>query len=168
MAARDRVGIAIPIAVLVVVIILTVGVHRPRWRQLMSLVTDVAHAEQVLEDAIAHQDDFEAAQGFLPRQMEKQGAADQRFLSEVSAEIARLGLYLLRLEPKDHERVSEHYFRGTYTVELEGQYETIIEFLDYLEKLPEVVVVKSIDMRSTKVVAGNGHRTHMTFTVTGY
>jgi len=168
MTMRDRIGIAIPIAVLVVTIILTVGVHRPRWNRLMDLVGEVAHAEQVLSEAIEHQGEFEAAKDFLPRKTEKRGSADQEFLTSVSAEIARLGLYLMELEPRDRERASESYYTSTYMVELGGDYETILEFLAYLEDLPEVVEVGSVDIRSNKVISGHGHRTLLTFKVTGY
>ncbi len=168
MTMRDRIGIAIPIAVLVVVIVVTVGVHRPKWRQLMDLVSEVAHAEQVLGEALEHQGEFAVAKDFLPQRSEKHGSADQQFLTSVSAEIARLGLYLRELEPRDRERVSENYFTSTYMVELEGGYETILEFLEYLEGLPEVVEVGSMDLRSNKVISGNGHRTLLTFKVTGY
>ncbi len=168
MTVRDRIGIAIPIAVLVVVIAVTVGVHSPKWRQLMDLVSEVAHAEQVLSEAIEHQGEFAAAKDFLPQRSEKHGSADQQFLTSVSSEIARLGLYLRELEPRDRERLSENYFTSTYMVELEGKYETILEFLDYLEELPEVVEIGSMDVRSNKVISGNGHRTLLTFKVTGY
>jgi len=168
MTMRDRIGIAIPIAVLVVVIAVTVGVHRPKWRQLMDLVSEVARAEQILGEAIDHQGEFAAAKDFLPQKSEQQGSADQQFLTSVSAEIARLDLYLRELEPRERKRTSENYFTSTYMVELEGEYDTILEFLEYLEELPEVVEISSMDVRSSKVISGKGHRTLLTFNVTGY
>ncbi len=168
MTVRDRIGIAIPIGVLVVMIAVTVGVHRPKWAHLMDLVGEAAHAEQVLGEAIEHQGEFDAAKDFLPQKGESHGSADQQFLTSVSAEIARLGLNLRELEPRERQSVSESYFASMYMVELEGKYETILEFLKYLEGLPEVVEISSMDVRSSKVISGNGHRTLLTFTVTGY
>ncbi len=168
MTVRDRIGIAIPIAVLVVVIAVTAGVHRPRWVKLMSLVQEVAHAERVLGEAIDHQGELDAAKMFLPQKTERQGVADQQFLTSVSAEIARLGLCLRELAPQDRERASESYYASTYKVELDGSYAAILEFLEYLERMPEIVEINSIDVRSNKVVASNGHRTLLTFKVTGY
>ena len=168
MTVRDRISLAIPIVVLVVMIAVTVSVHRPRWAKLTDIVSEVAHAERVLGEAIDHQGEFAVARDFLPQRSERHGSADQQFLTNVSAEIARLGLYLLELEPRDRERISESYFTSTYVVELEGSYETILDFLEHLEGLPELVEISSIDIRSNKVISGNGHRTLLTFKVTGY
>ncbi len=168
MTVRDRIGIAIPIAVLVAVIVMTVGVYRPKWTRLMEMVGEVARAERVLAESIDHQGEFDLAKDFLPLEGETVGSADQAFLTSISAEIAELGLYLLEIEPRDRQRFSESYYQSAYAVELEGSYDRILELLDYLEGIPEVVEVEAIDVRSNKVIAGHGHRTLLTFKVTGY
>lgn len=168
MTVRDRIGIAIPIVALVVVIALTVGIHKPKWTRLMSLADEVAYAEQLLDKALDYQSEFENTRQYLPRASGTEGDADQRFLTEFSAEIAQLGLYLRQLEPQRDERISESYFGRTYMVELDGDYESILELIAYLEDLPEVVEMTSLDVRSNLVIAGKGHRTLMTFKVSGY
>ncbi len=169
MSTRDRIGIAIPLIVLVLVIVLNVTVQRPRWRTMISLTGDIARAEMALSGILDTEVDLEEARIYLPEKVDGDISADQRFLSSVSAEMARLGLLLIHLEPESDRPTIGDYRERSYLVEFEGSYEAVGLFLQYLENVPEIVAMISLDVRSNRVIAaGSGHRTLLNFTVTGY
>ncbi len=169
MSTRDRIGIAIPLIVLCLVIVLNLAVQRPRWREMISLTGDIARAEIALSEIVETDVDLEEARLYLPERVDEEVSADQRFLSSVSSEMARLGLLLIELEPKGDRPAIGGYRERSYLVEFEGSYKGVAEFLEYLESVPEIVTVTSLDVRSNRVIAaGSGHRTLVVFKVTGY
>jgi Tfp pilus assembly protein PilO len=169
MSTRDRIGIAIPLIVLGLVIVLNVAVQRPRWRAMISLTGDIARAEIALSEILNTELDLDEAHIYLPEKLGGDMSADQHFLASVSAEMARLGLLLIQLEPKSDRLAVGDYRERSYLVEFGGNYEAIAQFLEYLEGVPEIVTMTSLDVRSNRVIAaGKGHRTLLNFTVTGY
>ncbi len=169
MSTRDRIGIAIPLIVLALVIVLNLAVQRPRWKAMISLTGDIARAEMALSDVLETGVDLDEARIYLPEKADGDTPTDQRFLSSVSSEMARLGLLLIQLEPKSDIPAVGDYRERSYLVEFEGSYEAAAQFLEYLETVPEIVGMTSLDVRSNRVIAaGSGHRTLVVFRVTGY
>ncbi len=169
MSTRDRVGIAIPLIVLALIIVLNLAVQRPRWMEMISLTGDIARAEMALSEILETEVDLEEARIYLPERVSGDMPADQRFLSDISAEMAELGLLLIQLEPESDVPAVGGYRERAYLVEFEGRYDAVAQLLEYLESVPEMVAITSLDVRSNRVIAaGSGHRTLVTFKVTGY
>ncbi len=169
MTRRDRIGMAIPLIVLALVILLNLVVQRPRWNEMISLTGEIARAEMALSEVLETEVNLEDARIYLPARIDGDMPADQRFLASISTEMAKLGLSLIQLEPKTDIPAVGSYRQRSYLVEFEGSYDSAAQFLEYLENVPEMVALTSLDVRSNRVVAaGSGHRTLVVFEVTGY
>jgi hypothetical protein len=164
---RARLEFIIAAAILVGLFVADVAVYRPRRAMLAQLTQDLARAEQQLFYLAGHASDLERVAEFLPSPPPRGAVGDQLFLSAVSEELGRRGLVLTRVEPTG-EKPYGQYIRRSYKFQIEGDYGDFASFLEYVERLPEVVVVESFDYRSSLLTRGGSHRVSLALTVIGY
>lgn len=166
MNARTTIGVALAGIFLIGIAVATMTMYTPRRAELMGLTTDVARAEEKLTNVMRHSGTLDHAASLLPRRSEE-GDGDQLFLSDVNAELRRLGLELKRIEPKETEQVGE-FTERSYQIDIEGRYFRAVEFLAHLEDISDVVVVRSFDVRSSTVSPGSTHKFSFKVKVIGY
>jgi Tfp pilus assembly protein PilO len=164
---RARPEIIVVAVVLLGLLVADAAVYRPRRARLAGLTQELAQAEQQLLYLASHANDLERVAEFLPEEPPSGTVGDQLFLSRVSAELARRGLALTRVEPSGEKREGE-YVRRSFKLQIEGDYDDFVGFLDFLEKLPEVVVVEAFDYRSKLVGQAERHQVKLTVAVIGY
>lgn len=167
MRLRASPEIIVVVAVLLGLLVADAAIYRPRRTRLASLTQELAQAEQQLLYLAGHANDLERVAEFLPDQPPSGTVGDQLFLSRVSEGFARRGLTLTRVEPVS-ERQEGEYFRRSYKFQIEGDYDDFTGFLDFVEKLPEVVVVESFDYRSSLLTHGGRHWVKLEVAVIGY
>lgn len=166
MNARTTIGVALAGLFLIGMAVATTTMYSPRRTQLIELTTDVARAEEKLTSVMRHSGALDHVASLLPKRSDE-GAGDQLFLSDVNAELRRLGLELKRIEPKETENVGE-FVERSYQIDIEGRYSRMIEFLGHLENMSDVVVVRSFDVRSSTVSPGSTHKFSFKVKVIGY
>jgi hypothetical protein len=164
MLNRARAQIGIPLLVLVALIAATIFHYRPERAELMSLAGDVAAAEQRLTYVIDHSDELEQIAEFLPSELDDGNVGDQDFLLKMSEKLRVLDMTPKTVQPKGEKRIGDYMERG-YLLELECSYTALAEFMDFLEELPELVLVEWFDMRSAEVGAGDVHTAVIRLTV---
>jgi Tfp pilus assembly protein PilO len=164
---RARPEIIVVAAVLLGLLVADAAVYRPRRARLAALTQELAVAEQQLLYLAGHANDLERVTEFLPERPPEGTVGDQLFLSRVSAELARRGLALTRVEPMGEKRQGE-YTRRTFKLQIEGDYDDFTGFLDFIEKLPEIVVVDSFEYRSSLISQTGRHWVKVTVDVIGY
>lgn len=167
MTRRVAIETAIALLIPVLLIALNVTVYLPMRARLATLEEEVAHVERELVDSARSRGDFQLAAELLPRQLSENEAGDQRFLQQAGDELRRLGLDLEKYEPL-REIPTGVYVGRVYKFDIEGSYFRIARFLEYLEALPELVVIESFDFRSRLIGAGNKHKITVTLRVIGY
>jgi hypothetical protein len=167
MNRRIAIETAIALLIPVLLIVLNMTVYLPSRARLVALEEEVAHVEQELVDVARRQGDFQLAADLLPRPLAAHEAGDQRFLGQVGDELRRLGLDLEKYEPL-RERPAGDYAERQYRFDIEGSYSRFVRFLEYLETMPELVVIESFDFRSRLVTPGNRHKMTLTLKVIGY
>jgi Tfp pilus assembly protein PilO len=164
---RARPEIIIAAGILLCLLVADAAVYRPRRTRLAELAQELARAEQELLYLAGHSSDLERVARYLPDHPPSGTVGDQLFLSRVSEELARRGLVLSRVEPSG-EQEDGQYVRRSYKFQIEGDYDDFAGFLDFVERLPEVVVIESFDYRSKEVTDSGRHRVNLTLTVIGY
>ncbi len=167
MRLRASPEIIVVAAILLGLLVADAAIYRPRRTRLANLTQELALAEQQLLYLAGHANDLGRVAEFLPDQPPSGTVGDQLFLSRVSEELARRGLALTRVEPMA-ERPSGEYVRRSYKFQIEGDFDDFTAFLDFVEKLPEVVLVESFDYRSSLLARGGRHRVKLTVAVIGY
>ncbi len=58
--------------------------------------------------------------------------------------------------------------RRNYKMQVEGSYDSMNSFMEYLEGLSDVVVFDDFDLRSSATGTGSRHRASLTLSVIGY
>jgi Tfp pilus assembly protein PilO len=164
---RARPEIIVAAGILLCLLVADAAVYRPRRARLAELTQELAQAEQQLLYLAGHSSDLERVAEYLPSPPPTGTVGDQLFLSRVSEQLGRRGLVLSRVEPSG-ERQDGEYTRRSYKFQIEGDYDDFSGFLDFVERLPEVVVVESFDYRSKQVTDSGRHRVNLTLTVIGY
>jgi Tfp pilus assembly protein PilO len=165
---RGRIEITVVAAILLALLVADAAIYRPRRTRLAQLAQELARAEQQLLYLAGHSGDLERVAEFLPDRPPQGTVGDQLFLSGVNEEVARRGLVLTRVEPSGESQEGA-YVRRAYKLQIEGSYDDFIDFLAYVERLPEVVLVESFDYRSRLLTEGSSrHRVKLTVTVIGY
>lgn len=166
MNVRTKVELVVPIAFVLFLLGGEVVVHRPRREELRALGCEVASAEQGLASLIDHSGDLMRVEDFIPRRTEGEDGADRQFLSHLSDELERLGLVITRVEPQQGIE-GNRFSMWSYLLEIEGSYDAFVSILTYLERLPELVVVDSFDLRSSMGADGGWHQASLRLTVIG-
>jgi hypothetical protein len=164
---RARLEIVIAAGILLGLLVADAAVYRPRRARLAELSQELAKAEQQLLYLAGHSSDLERVADYLPSPPPGGAVGDQLFLSRVSEELGRRRLVLSRVEPSG-EKQDGQYMRRSYKFQIEGDYDDFAGFLEFVERLPEVVVVESFDYRSSEVAQSGRHRVSLTLTVIGY
>jgi len=164
---RARLEIVIAAGILLALLVADAAVYRPRRTRLAELSQELASAEQQLFYLAGHSSDLERVADYLPSPPPSGAVGDQLFLSRVSEALGRRRLVLSRVEPSG-EKQEGQYIRRSYKFQIEGDYDDFGGFLEFVERLPEVVVVESFDCRSSLLTQGGRHRVSLTLTVIGY
>lgn len=167
MRLRASPEIIVVAAILLGLLVADAAIYRPRRTRLAHLTQELALAEQQLLYLAGHANDLERVAEFLPDPPPSGTVGDQLFLSRVSEEIGRRRLSLTRVEPMG-ERPSGEYVRRSYKFQIEGDFDGFTGFLDFVEKLPEVVVVESFEYRSSRLTRSGRHWVKLEVAVIGY
>jgi Tfp pilus assembly protein PilO len=164
---RARPELIVVAAVLLGLLVADAAIYRPRRTRLARLTQELALAEQQLLYLAGHANDLQRVAEFLPDRPPSGTVGDQLFLSRVSEGLAQRGLTLTRVEPAGESRQGP-YTRRSFKFQIEGDYDDFLGFLDFMERLPEVVVVESFDYRSKLISQTGRHWVKLTVAVTGY
>ncbi len=165
MKGRVRLDVVVAVAILIGLIVANATVYAPKRRQLDDVTGNLELAEKELRYVAGHSDALGLVAGYLPSEAEEPG--NQRFLEGASAEIDRLGLALSRIEPKGETPYGE-YVKRSYKMQIEGSYEGLASFFEYIEGLSDVVIVEGFDYRSSAVSRNSRHRASVSISVIGY
>ena len=138
-------------------------VYRPRSTELRTVSCALARIESELVYLAGHGQDFLRAGDYVPAGNE---GGERHFISLLNDELARLGLTLTKIEPSGEEALGG-YVRRSYKLHIRGNYNEIVQLLEYLERLDDVVVLKSFDIKSREVMGGSGHQMNLAFDVIG-
>ena len=164
MLNRARAQIGIPVLIFLALLVITMVHHRPQRAELVSLASDVAEAEERLTYVIEHSEAFAQIVEYLPPALGEGNVGDQSFLLKMSEKLRELDMTPKTVQPKGEETFGEYMKRG-YLVELDCGYADFAEFVEYLENLPELVLIKWFDMRSSEVSAAKEHTVVVRLTV---
>jgi len=164
MITRARIQIGVPFLVLVALIVATVNHYNPAREELVKLAEDVASAEAKLTYVVNHASELQNVAEFLPPERKEGDEGDQQFLLKMSGKLRELGLIPRTVQPKG-EAAHGDYMKRVYLVELDCGYTELIEFLAYIEQLPELVIVEWLDLRSSEVSGDRQHRVVIRFSV---
>ncbi|MFH1502639.1 MAG: type 4a pilus biogenesis protein PilO [Candidatus Eisenbacteria bacterium] len=164
MRGRVRLDLIVAVAILLGLVVANATVYAPKRRQLDDVTGNLKRAEQELRYFAGHSGALAEVEEYLPTQAE---SGDHRFLSGVSAELDRLGIALLRVEPQA-ETPYGAYVQRTYKLQLEGSYKGFSSFLEYLEHMSDVVIVEDLDFKSSALSTGSKHMGSLTVSVIGY
>jgi Tfp pilus assembly protein PilO len=167
MGIRSWIGFAIIIIICVLLFVADAGVYRPRRDKLNELTRELAIAETERAYVAGNATSLERIGDFLPREAEGVNEGEQRFLSDISEELQRVGMVLTKVEP---QRVLSDgkYTRRSFKLEVEGGFRQFANFLRYLELMPEVVIVNEFELHSKQIRRTSNHSATMTVTVIGY
>ncbi len=166
MKGKARLDLILAVAILLVLVVANAVVYAPKRRQLDALTDEFVRAESELLYVAGHSDALARVADYLPQHADDSG--DHRFLSGVTAELDRLGLALSRVEPHGETPYSGTYVKRGYKMQIEGDYDGMSSFLEYLEGLSDVVVVDAFDYRSSVTRSDSNHRASLSVSVIGY
>ncbi len=167
MEDRSRLEIAVPAAILVLILAVTWTLYRPEREELFSLARGVVSAEDNLTYVLNHGDDLERAAAYLPRAPGEEGDGDQRFLLGLSSKLRELGLTPRVIQPLDEARDGE-FMKRSYMVEIDGGYMELVELLEYLETIPELVLIETLDVKSSLLMTSTRHQAVIEITFVGH
>jgi Tfp pilus assembly protein PilO len=156
----------VAVAILLGLIVANATVYAPRRGRLDSVADSLEKAEQELLYVAGHSEALARVVDYLPAD-ETDAAGDQRFLSGVSSELDRRGMRLTRVEPQE-ETPYGPYTKRTYKMQIEGTYDGISSFLEYLERLTDLVLVESFDYRSGALSSASRHKGSLVVSVIGH
>jgi hypothetical protein len=162
---RVRLDLIVAVAILLALVVANATVYAPKRRHLSTLADSLEQTEQELRYMAGHSDALALVSDYLPK--DSGGAGGQRFLAGLSSELDRLDLTLSRVEPRG-ETPYGAYVRREYKMQIEGAYDQLCAFMEYLEGLPEVVLVEGFDYRSSQLGAWPEHRASLDVAVIGY
>lgn len=166
MKGRARLDLILAVAILLVLVVANATVYAPKRRKLDALADELVRAESELLYVAGHSEALARVADYLPEHSEDSG--DHRFLSGVTAELDRLDLALSRVEPQGETPYSGAYVKRGYKMQIEGDYEGMSSFLEYLESMSDVVVVDAFDYRSSVTRSDSKHRASLSVSVIGY
>ncbi len=164
MLNRARAQIGIPVLILLALVVTTMVHQRPQRAELISLASDVAEAEERLTYVIEHSEAFAQIVDYLPPELGEGNVGDQSFLLKMSEKLRELNMTPKTVQPKGEETFGE-YMKRDYLVELDCGYAELAEFMEYLENLPELVLIEWFDLRSSEVSAASEHTVVIKLTV---
>lgn len=167
MRARVRIDLVVALAVLGALLVANATMYAPRRERLASISARANQLQREFGYLAGHTRDLKHFAEFLPGKNGHGQTGDQRFLSGVSAETRRLGITLARIEPVGEEPYGQ-YVKRTYKLQIEGSYRNLVGFLKFVEGLPEVVLVKSFDLKSSILSASPRNRADLEISVVGY
>jgi hypothetical protein len=165
--ARVRIDLVVALAMLGALLVANATTYAPRRARLESISTKADQLQREFGYLAAHTQDLTRFAEFLPGKNDHGRTGDQRFLSSVSAETKRLGITLGRIEPVGEDPYGQ-YMKRTYKLQIEGGYRSFVRFLEFLEGLPEVVLVTSFDLKSSILSASARNRADIEISVVGY
>jgi len=157
----------VALAMLVALLVANATVYAPRRERLKSISARADQLQREFGYLAGHTQDLKYFAEFLPGKNDRGRTGDQRFLSGVSDETRRLGITLSRIEPAGEEPYGQ-YVKRTYKLQIEGGYRSFVKFLEFLEGLPEVVLVTSFDLKSSALSASARSRADLEISVVGY
>lgn len=166
MRARVRIDLVMALVMLGALLVASATVYAPRREKLESTTSKVDQLQRELGYLAGHASDLRRFAEFLPAKNGDGQSGDQRFLSGVSGETRRIGLVLVRIEPVNEEPYGQ-YVKRTYKLQIEGSYRDFTSFLQYLEGLPEVVLVNTFDLKSSILTATPRNKADLEISVVG-
>ncbi len=115
------------------------------------------------EDLNSQEAQVKEVMAFLPRQMNA-----SELLSTIQDRANQAGLRILKTDPQDEVRKVEFYEIMAVDLELSGAYPQIATFLSLISKLPRLVTLEKIDLRTTENKGSEVTKIDFKATVLGY
>jgi len=167
MTERGRVLVIIPVAILGLLLVGNALLYSPRRERLDSLTSRLSRTETTFRDAQEHADALSVMGDYLPDRAQGADDGGQRFLSMLTEEIRNRGLTLNKLQPKE-EKEGQEFVKRSYRIDVGGDYAELVDLFQFLEALPDLVIVDSFDLRSRDVSAADEHQMTLNVDVFSY
>jgi Tfp pilus assembly protein PilO len=164
---RIRLDIVAAVAVLAALLAANSALYKPRYERLEALAKEVDHAERELLFMAGQSENLARIARFLPDDDKDSLHGDQRFLAGVNDELGHLGLAMSRIEPTGEEPYGA-YMARSYKLQIDGEYRDLCALLVYFERLSDVVLVESFDIRSSELLSSSRHRANLSLAVISY